>query len=107
MYPCGLQLNFPVGKWHDLEASPARWDLPVFLFALVFPFPEELWKRLAETGEMHADIALLPKGMFLLLYFVIIALCCDCVGGIYLQCVLCVRLCGCPDVLIVDQEWLH
>lgn len=59
---CFLQLNFPVGQWHELEASPARWTLPIFLFSMLFPLPMELWQRLAITGEMNAELALQKKG---------------------------------------------
>ena len=58
-----LQLNFPVGKWSELDASPARWDLPLFLVSLLLPMPRTVWRTMSETMNVCADVALSPKGV--------------------------------------------
>jgi hypothetical protein len=56
------QLNFPVGRWTELDASPSRWDLPLFLFSLVLPTSRAAWRTMSETMNVAADIALSARG---------------------------------------------
>jgi len=41
LHPLKSELNFPIGKKHDLDLHPERWELPIHLLDAIF-YPEQL-----------------------------------------------------------------